>query len=127
MEKQITTPNFAHADLLEDAFKTPVVDAEGRSESIPVIWEDYSYGETEEGLLTISSKSAKTTSTLYSKYLDEEALVWDAHHQRLLIYIPDPKNPKVAFKGSGWTCAKKLKHPENILGLEDVYMQTSIG
>ena len=62
MEKQITTPNFAHADLLEDAFKTPVVDAEGRSESIPVIWEDYSYGETEEGLLLEMVKRPSSVS-----------------------------------------------------------------
>lgn len=126
MDTNITTPVFAHADLLEDAFKTPVIDAEGRSESIPTIWDDYSYGETEEGLFTISSKSAKITSTLYSKYLDEEALVWDAHHQRFLFYIPDSQTPKTAFKGSGWTCAKKLKDPESIIGLKDVYIQSII-
>lgn len=124
MDTNIATPVFAHADLLEDAFKTPVVDAEGRSESIPAIWDDYSYGETEEGLLTISSKSAQITSTLYSKYLDEEALVWDAHHQRLLIYIPDSENPKLAFKGSGWTCAKKLKDNNGLLDLADVYLDS---
>lgn len=126
MDTNIATPVFAHADLLEDAFKTPVVDAEGHSESIPTIWDDYSYGETEEGLFTISSKSAKISSTLYAKYLDEEALVWDALHQRLLIYIPDPQTPKMAFKGSGWTCAKKLKDPKSIIGLEDVYIQSKI-
>ena len=48
MENRTTTPVFAHEDLLEDAFKTPVVDEEGRSESLPTIWNDYSYGETEE-------------------------------------------------------------------------------
>ena len=126
MDTNITTPVFAHADLFEDAFKTPIVDAESRSESIPAIWDDYSYGETEEGLLTISSKSAQTTSSLYSKYLEEKALVWDARHQRLLIYIPDTQTPKMAFKGSGWTCAKKLKNPKSTIGLEDIYIQSKI-
>ena len=69
-------------------------------------------------------KSAKIASTLYSRYLDEEALVWDANKQRLLLYIPDPQNPKMAFKGSGWTCAKKLKDNNGILDLADVYMGT---
>ena len=124
MDTNIATPVFAHEDLLEDAFKTPVVDEEGRSESLPTIWNDYSYGETEEGILIITNKSAKIASTLYSRYLDEEALVWDANKQRLLLYIPDPQNPKMAFKGSGWTCAKKLKDNDGILDLADVYMGT---
>ena len=124
MDTNIATPVFAHEDLLEDAFKTPVVDEEGRSESLPTIWNDYSYGETEEGILIITNKSAKIASTLYSRYLDEEALVWDANKQRLLLYIPDPQNPKMAFKGSGWTCAKKLKDNNGILDLADVYMGT---
>ena len=124
MDTNIATPVFAHADLLEDAFKTPVIDEEGRSESLPTIWNDYSYGKTEEGILIITNKSAKIASTLYSRYLDEEALVWDANKQRLLLYIPDPQNPKMAFKGSGWTCAKKLKDNDGILDLADVYMGT---
>ena len=124
MDTNIATPVFAHADLLEDAFKTPIVDEEGRSESLPTIWNDYSYGETEEGILIITNKSAKIASTLYSRYLDEEAIVWDANKQRLLLYIPDPQNPKMAFKGSGWTCAKKLKDNNGILDLADVYMGT---
>lgn len=124
MDTNIATPVFAHADLLEDAFKTPIVDEEGRSESLPTIWNDYSYGETEEGILIITNKSAKIASTLYSRYLDEEAIVWDANKQRLLLYIPDPQNPKMAFKGSGWTCAKKLKDNDGILDLADVYMGT---
>ena len=124
MDTNIATPVFAHEDLLEDAFKTPVVDEEGRSESLPTIWNDYSYGETEEGILIITNKSAKIASTLYSRYLDEEAIVWDANKQRLLLYIPDPQNPKMAFKGSGWTCAKKLKDNNGILDLADVYMGT---
>ena len=124
MDTNIATPVFAHEDLLEDAFKTPVVDEEGRSESLPTIWNDYSYGETEEGILIITNKSAKIASTLYPRYLDEEALVWDANKQRLLLYIPDPQNPKMAFKGSGWTCAKKLKDNDGILDLADVYLGT---
>ena len=124
MDTNIATPVFAHADLLEDAFKTPAVDEEGRSESLPTIWNDYSYRETEEGILIITNKSAKIASTLYSRYLDEEALVWDANKQRLLLYIPDPQNPKMAFKGSGWTCAKKLKDNDGILDLADVYLGT---
>ena len=121
-EKLVTCPKFGYVDLLEDAFKTPVYDQEGHSEPLPVIWDNYSYGETAEVLLTISSKSAKTTSTLYSKYLDEEALIGDANLQRLLLYLPDTESPKVAFKGSGWTCAKRLKDKKEIVGLEDVYM-----
>ena len=124
MENRNTSPEFAYADLLEDAFKTPVIDEEGRSESLPTIWNDYSYGKTEEGILIITNKSAKIASTLYSRYLDEEALVWDANKQRLLLYIPDPQNPKMAFKGSGWTCAKKLKDNDGILDLADVYLGT---
>ncbi len=126
MENRTTTPVFAHEDLLEDAFKTPVVDEEGRSESLPTIWNDYSYGETEEGILIITNKSAKIASTLYSRYLDEEALVWDANKQRLLLYIPDPQNPKMAFKGSGWTCAKKLKKQNDHIDLAEVYLESII-
>lgn len=124
MDTNIATPVFAHADLLEDAFKTPIVDEEGHSDFLPTIWNDYSYGETEEGILIITNKSAKIASTLYSRYLDEKALVWDANKQRLLLYIPDPQNPKMAFKGSGWTCAKKLKDNDGILDLADVYLGT---
>ena len=124
MDTNIATPVFAHADLLEDAFKTPIVDEEGRSESLPTIWNDYSYRETEEGILIITNKSAKIASTLYSKYLDEKALVWDATKQRLLLYIPDPQNPKMAFKGSGWSCAKKLKSHNGPLDLADVYLES---
>lgn len=124
MDTNNATPVFAHADLLEDAFKTPIVDEEGRSDFLPTIWNDYSYGETEEGILIITNKSAKIASTLYSRYLDEKALVWDANKQRLLLYIPDPQNPKMAFKGSGWTCAKKLKDNDGILDLADVYLGT---
>lgn len=125
MDTNIATPVFAHEDLLEVAFKTPVVDEEGRSESLPTIWNDYSYGETEEGILIITNKSAKIASTLYSRYLDKEALVWDANKQRLLLYIPDPQNPKMAFKGSGWTCAKKLKK-NNHIDLAEVYLESII-
>lgn len=58
---------------------------------------------------TISYLSATLKSELYSKYLDEEAIVWDTATQELLLYIPDKKHPAVAFKGSRWQYARKLK------------------
>jgi hypothetical protein len=96
-------------DRLEDAFKTPICDENGYAEQMPVVWADYGYGQTPDGVKILTKRSAKTASTLYSKYLDEEALVWDSSKQELFVYVPDAECPAVAFKGSSWLCAKKLK------------------
>ena len=68
---------------LEDAFKSPVCDENGYAEQMPAIWADYGYGQTKDGVKILTKRSAKTASTLYSKYLDEEALVWDSSKQEL--------------------------------------------
>ena len=96
-------------DRLEDAFKTPICDENGYAEQMPVVWADYGYGQTPDGVKILTKRSAKTASSLYSKYLDEEALVWDSLKQELFVYVPDAECPAVAFKGSSWLCAKKLK------------------
>ena len=96
-------------DRLEDAFKTPICDENGYAEQMPVVWADYGYGQTQDGVKILTKRSAKTASSLYSKYLDEEALVWDSLKQELFVYVPDAECPAVAFKGSSWLCAKKLK------------------
>lgn len=76
---------------------------------MPVVWADYGYGQTPDGVKILTKRSATTASALYSKYLDEEALVWDSLKQELFVYVPDAECPSVAFKGSSWLCAKKLK------------------
>lgn len=96
-------------DRLEDAFKTPICDENGNAEPMPVVWADYRYGQTQDGVKIITKRSTKAASTLYSKYLDEEALVWDSSKQELFVYIPDAESPAIAFKGSCWQFAKKLK------------------
>lgn len=96
-------------DRLEDAFKTPACDENGYAEQMPVVWADYGYGQTKDGVKILTKRSAKISSTLYSKYLDEEALVWDSSKQELFVYVPDAECPAVAFKGSSWQYAKKLK------------------
>jgi hypothetical protein len=122
-------PNLPEAlnDIrLEDAFKKPIYDGEGYAASMPVVWDSSSYGKKSDGVKILSLRSARSASGLYSKFLDEEALVWDAAKQELFLYVPDEKNPAVAFKGSSWLCAKKLK-PENIhLNLYDVYKELQI-
>lgn len=106
-------PEFLNnEDLFEDAFKEPVKNANGECEPLPAIFNDYGYGKYEDGTLFITLKSASLVSNLYSKYLDEEALVWDSNKERLLLYVPDPTQPKVAFKGSSWQFAKRL-NPEH--------------
>ena len=120
--KEPTTPDFLNDDRLEDAFLTPETDNEGYSPEIPAIWNDYGYGKYPDGVLFITLKSASIKSSLYSKYLDEEALVWDSIKERLLLYVPDPEEPRMAFKGSAWQFAKRLK-PEydEFMSLRDIY------
>lgn len=117
-------PKFFEDERLEDAFKAPVCNEEGYSECIPAIWNDYGYGKYEDGTLFITRKSASIGSNLYSKYLDDEALVWDSFKERLLLYIPDPEEPRMAFKGSAWQFAKRLKPEyEDYITLRDVYYE----
>ena len=116
-------PKFFDDERFEDAFLVPETDEEGYCDPIPAIWNDYGYGKDADGVLFISSKSATIESRLYSQYLDCEALVWDSANQRLLYYAPDPENPKVAFKGSLWQFAKRLKPEyEDCISLKDIYL-----
>ena len=117
-------PAILQDERLEDAFKTPAYDEEGLSEPIPAIWNDYGYGKYEDDTLFITLKSASISSNLYSNYLDDEALVWDSANKRLLLYVPDSEEPRMAFKGSSWQYAKRLK-PEYKLytSLRDVYCE----
>ena len=116
-------PKFFDDERFEDAFLVPETDKEGYSESIPAIDGDYGYGIYSDGVLFITSKSASLETRLYSKYLDSEALVWDSICERLLLYVPDPTEPRIAFKGSLWQFSKRLK-PENedCISLKDIYL-----
>ena len=115
-------PTVLQDERLEDAFKTPTCNEDGYCESIPAIWNDYGYGKYEDGTLFITLRSASIGSNLYSKYLDDEALVWDSANERLLLYVPDPEEPRMAFKGSRWQFAKRLKPEyEDFLTLRDIY------
>ena len=100
-------PDALQDECLEDAFKIPICDDEGYAPNMPCIWDSNSYGQTADGIKVLSLRSARTASNLYSTYLDEEAIVWDAGKQELFLYIPDKKCPAVAFKGSRWLCAKR--------------------
>lgn len=109
---------------LEDAFKNPAYDEEGRAENMPAISISYSkYGLTDDGIKIISLPSATISTSLYSKYLDEPALVWDIAEKELLLYWPDTENPCIAFKGSRWACARKLKAEYVHLSIKDVYKE----
>ena len=110
-------------DRLEDAFKTPTCDENGYAEQMPVVWADYGYGQTKDGVKILTKKSAKAASELYSKYLDEKALVWDSSKQELFMYIPDTECPAVAFKGSCWQYAKRLKSECSHLNIDDIYQE----
>lgn len=113
-------PDVLNDERLEDAWKTPQCDAEGYAETLPCVWDSSSYGLTDEGVKILSLKSARTASNLYSRYLDEAAIVWDAAKQELFLYYPDPKYPAVAFKGGNWLCAKRLKMQYCYMTLHDV-------
>ena len=117
-------PDVFLDERLEDAFKISETDEEGYSEEVPIIWQDYGYGKMEDGTLVIMRRSASFVSRLYTKYLDEEALVWDQYKERLLLYLPDENEPRMGFKGSTWWFAKKLK-PEYKLtcSLRDIYKE----
>lgn len=115
-------PEFFNDERLEDAFKEPATNDNGECDSLPTIWSDYSFGQDNDGVLSFSSKSACISSNLYSKYLDEKALVWDSNNERLLLYAPDTNEPRTAFKGSAWQFAKRLKPEYEVyVTLRDVY------
>ena len=115
-------PKFFKDEMLEDAFMEPVTNENGECEPLPAIWNDYGYGESDDGVLFITPKSVSITSNLYSKYLDEKALVWDSNSERLLLYVPDDNQPRMAFEGSSWLFAKRLKPEyEDYITLKDVY------
>ena len=90
---------------------------------MPVIGTYYGYGQTSDGVKILTKKSAKAASALYSKYLDEKALVWDSSKQKLFMYIPDTECPAVAFKGSCWQYAKRLKSEYSHLNIDDIYKE----
>ena len=117
-------PEFFNDERLEDAFLISETDEDGYSEAIPSIWSDYGYGKFPDGVLFITKKSAMIESNLYSKYLDKEALVWDSFKERLLLYVPDLEEPRMAFKGSSWLFAKRLKPEyEEFFSLRDIYLE----
>ncbi|MBR4389818.1 MAG: hypothetical protein IKT00_11640 [Prevotella sp.] len=121
--KEPVCPDVLNDERLEDAFKTSECDEEGYSESIPAIYGDYGYGMYPNGVKFLTLRSASLETSLYSKYLDEEALVWDSVKEELFLYVPDPDGPKVAFKGSRWQYAKKLKPEYSMLSLVDIYLE----
>lgn len=111
-------------ERLEDAFLEPIADENGYCASIPALCKDYEYGKFDNGVLFITKRSAFIKSSLYSKYLNEESLVWDSINSRLLLYIPDAEEPRLAFKGSAWQFAKKLKPEfEEFITLRDIYFE----
>lgn len=117
-------PAVLQNERLEDAFKISEADEEGYSEEIPIIWNNYAYGKMDNGILAIARQSASFLSRLYTKYIDEKALIWDQYKERLLLYIPDEEEPKMGFKGSTWWFAKKLKPEyEGTCTLEDIYLE----
>ena len=110
-------------ERLEDAFKAAECDEEGYSPNMPCIWDSSSYGVTDNGVKILSLRSASISSGLYSRYLDEEAIVWDAAKQELFMYVPDTECPTVAFKGSCWQYAKRLKSEYSHLNIDDIYKE----
>ena len=116
-------PEVLLDERLEDAFKISSVDEEGYSEEIPIVWQDYSYGKLPNDILVIMRRSSTFSSRLYTKYLDEKALIWDQYKERLLLYLPDGEDPRMGFKGSTWWFAKKLKAEyEPTYTLEQIYL-----
>ena len=120
--KDPVIPKVFDDERLEDAFKVPIYDENGYAESLPAIYGSYGYGQYPDGVKILSLRSASLETRLYSKYLDEEALVWDSVKEELFLYVPDPNGPRVAFKGSNWQFAKRLK-PEykDFISLRTIY------
>lgn len=117
-------PDALNDERFEDAFKEPTYDEQGYAPNMPCVWDSNSYGLRPDGIKILSLRSASIASSLYYRYLDEEAFVWDAAKQELFLYLPDEECPAVAFKGSSWLCAKKLKFNYWMdLNIYDVYKE----
>ena len=114
-------PSVLDSSFLEDAFKGPMYDEQGYSESLPAITSHYRHGETSDGIKILSSRSAIIASSLYTRYLDEEALVWDQAKGELYLYVPDSQCPRIAFKSMNWTCARRLTSEFRHIDLRDIY------
>ena len=114
-------PAVLDTSYLEDAFKTSQCDERGYAELCPVISSRYSHGETEDGIKVLSLKSAIIASSLYTRYLDEEALVWAQAEGELYLYVPDSQCPRIAFKSMSWTCARRLTSEFRHIDLRDIY------
>lgn len=116
-------PSILKNERLEDAFKVPIYDENVYSESLPAIYGSYGYGQYPDGVKILSLRSASLETRLYSRYLDEEALVWDSVKEELFLYVPDPNGPRVAFKGSNWQFAKRLKpeYYKDFISLRTIY------
>lgn len=108
----------------QDAFKISEVDENGYSISLPAIWNNYGFGRHKNGILFLTLKSAHIASSLYYRYLDIKAIVYDKVNKRLFIYEPDESCPEMAFKGSAWEKAIILKPEyEDSLTLEECYFE----
>ena len=75
------------------------------------------------GIPTLDSSCATVASRLYSHFLDEPALVWDAACSKLYLYRPRPNSPELAFKGGRWMWSGKLKPEFARLSLEEIYFE----
>lgn len=107
---------------LEDAFKTPECNENGYAPTIPCFLDSNSFEVKDDDVKILSLNNVRSVD-VYSRYLDEYALVWDASKQELFLYIPDIKCPAVAFKGGNWVCAKRLKSEYSNLNIYDVYKE----
>ncbi len=120
-----TCPDILMEDTrLEDAFKKPIADKNGYCCPLPAIWYAAFPEAEDDGISIITSAHAGVVSNLYSRYLDEESIIWDAGREKLYLYKPNPQHPRLAFKsGMGVLFAKKLRPEFADLSLKDVYLQ----
>ena len=81
------------------------------------------YVECPNGVLMLDSSCATVASQLYSHYLDEPALVWDAACSKLYLYRPRPDSSKLAFKGGRCMWSGKLIPEFAQLSLEEIYLE----
>ena len=113
--------DFMNDPRLEEAFKEPETDENGYSDSLPSIWFSTLPEMEEAEILYITPDLAMTESNLYSQYLDEKAIIWDAIRKEYFFYKPNPGHPQMAFKGEmGAWIAKKLKPEYADQLLEDI-------
>ena len=62
--KEQICPDVLNIEELEDAFKCPECNDRGEANPIPVIWEDYGYGQDTDGVCILSARSASIVSSL---------------------------------------------------------------